>query len=72
MKNSGCCGADEFLKLWAYTLTGIYNIDFQLIFNTYLNIYIYIYIYILYNHIDCRISSSSALGHGLNCVQKHG
>lgn len=21
MKNSGCCGADEFLKLWAYTLT---------------------------------------------------
>ena len=20
MKNSGCCGADEFLKLWAYTL----------------------------------------------------
>jgi len=21
MRNSGCCGADEFLKLWAYTLT---------------------------------------------------
>ena len=21
MKDSGCCGADEFLKLWAYTLT---------------------------------------------------
>ncbi len=20
MRNSGCCGADEFLKLWAYTL----------------------------------------------------
>ena len=20
MKESGCCGADEFLKLWAYTL----------------------------------------------------
>lgn len=21
MRNSGCCGADEFLKLWSYTLT---------------------------------------------------
>ena len=26
MKNSGCCGADEFLKLWAYTLTEYYRV----------------------------------------------
>lgn len=26
MKDSGCCGADEFLKLWAYTLT-----DYELV-----------------------------------------
>ena len=26
MKNSGCCGADEFLKLWAYTLTEYHRV----------------------------------------------
>ena len=26
MKNSGCCGADEFLKLWAYTLTDYHRV----------------------------------------------
>ncbi len=26
MRNSGCCGADEFLKLWAYTLTEYYRV----------------------------------------------
>ena len=26
MKNSGCCGADEFLKLWAYTLTEYFRV----------------------------------------------
>lgn len=26
MKNSGCCGADEFLKLWAYTLTSYHRV----------------------------------------------
>jgi hypothetical protein len=26
MRNSGCCGADEFLKLWAYTLTEYHRV----------------------------------------------
>ena len=26
MKNSGCCGASEFLKLWAYTLTDYHRV----------------------------------------------
>jgi hypothetical protein len=26
MKDSGCCGADEFLKLWAYTLTDYHRV----------------------------------------------
>ena len=26
MRNSGCCGADEFLKLWAYTLTDYHRV----------------------------------------------
>lgn len=26
MKNSGCCGADEFLKLWAFTLTDYHRV----------------------------------------------
>lgn len=26
MKNSGCCGADEFLKLWAYTLVEYHRV----------------------------------------------
>jgi hypothetical protein len=26
MRNSGCCGADEFLKLWAYSLTEYYRV----------------------------------------------
>ena len=26
MKDSGCCGADEFLKLWAYTLTEYHRV----------------------------------------------
>ena len=26
MKSSGCCGADEFLKLWAYTLTEYHRV----------------------------------------------
>lgn len=26
MKNSGCCGADEFLKLWAFTLTEYHRV----------------------------------------------
>lgn len=26
MKNSGCCGADEFLKLWAYSLTEYHRV----------------------------------------------
>lgn len=26
MKNSGCCGADEFLKLWAYTFTDYHRV----------------------------------------------
>ena len=26
MKKSGCCGADEFLKLWAYTLTDYHRV----------------------------------------------
>jgi hypothetical protein len=26
MKDSGCCGADEFIKLWAYTLTEYHKI----------------------------------------------
>ena len=26
MKNSGCCGADEFLKLWSYTLTEYHRV----------------------------------------------
>jgi hypothetical protein len=26
MKASGCCGADEFLKLWAYTLTDYHRV----------------------------------------------
>lgn len=26
MKDSGCCGADEFLKLWAYTLTQYHRV----------------------------------------------
>lgn len=26
MRNSGCCGADEFLKLWAFTLTEYHRV----------------------------------------------
>jgi hypothetical protein len=26
MRDSGCCGADEFLKLWAYTLTEYHKV----------------------------------------------
>lgn len=26
MKDSGCCGASEFLKLWAYTLTDYHRV----------------------------------------------
>lgn len=26
MKDSGCCGADEFLKLWSYTLTNYHRV----------------------------------------------
>jgi alpha-N-acetylglucosamine transferase len=26
MKDSGCCGADEFIKLWAYTLTEYHRV----------------------------------------------
>jgi hypothetical protein len=26
MRDSGCCGADEFLKLWAYTLTDYHRV----------------------------------------------
>lgn len=26
MKDSGCCGADEFLKLWAYTLVEYHRV----------------------------------------------
>lgn len=26
MKDSGCCGASEFLKLWAYTLTEYHRV----------------------------------------------
>ena len=26
MKDSGCCGASEFVKLWAYTLTQYHRV----------------------------------------------
>ncbi len=26
MRDSGCCGANEFLKLWAYTLTEYHRV----------------------------------------------
>ena len=54
MRNSGCCGADEFLKLWAYTLTEyerVIHLDMDsIIYQNMVCIYLtYIYIYIYIN-----------------------
>lgn len=52
MRNSGCCGADEFLKLWAYTLTEyhrVVHLDMDsIVFNNMVNSWV-LFIFVVSN-----------------------
>jgi Na+-translocating ferredoxin:NAD+ oxidoreductase RnfA subunit len=81
MRNSGCCGADEFLKLWAYTL-----VVSKLIRMIELKIYIEensngsrkLHSYgihsnlITYNHAYVGVPQGYSPRHGLHHIPEHG